>query len=86
MKIEDTPFDDAPGVVLKALVQLSHMGKLAVESSQQTVKKLVETEGYQVSSSSTLFDAWKQPNEVLVLAYMEKDSISVSILTSVGSY
>lgn len=84
MKIENTSFQDAPDVILKALVELTHMGKVAVKSSQEMVedlfiKELFQSKGCQIPSDSTLFSEWKQPNEVLVLAYMEKDHIGVSI-------
>ncbi|CAN8100564.1 unnamed protein product [Discula destructiva] len=72
VKVGDTSFDRAPDVVLKSLVQLSHMGKLAVEGSQE----LSKGHDYSMPENSTLFDAWQQPNEVLVLAYMEKDMIN----------
>lgn len=49
------------------------MGKLAVETSQ----KLVKNGNYTITKDSTIYDAWQQPNEVLILAYMEKDMINV---------
>lgn len=73
MKVDDTSFEAAPDVVLKSLVHLSHMGKQAVESTQEIFKE----EGYQAIVDSTILEAWKQPNELLALAYMEKDTISV---------
>lgn len=76
MKVDDTSFDAAPDVVLKSLVQLSHMGRLAVQGSQILARN---QPGYNMPEDSSLFDEWQQPNEVLVLAYMEKDRINVSI-------
>lgn len=73
MKVDDTSFEAAPDVVLKSLVHLSHMGKQAVESTQ----KIFQGEGYQAVLDSTILEPWKQPNELLALAYMEKDAISV---------
>lgn len=60
--------------MLKSLVQLSHMGKMAVEEA----KELTEYCGHSIPKDSSLLEAWQQPNEVLVLAYMEKDKINVS--------
>lgn len=60
--------------MLKSLVHLSHMGKQAVESTQ----KIFQEEGYKAVADSTILEPWKQPNEMLALAYMEKDAISVS--------
>lgn len=51
------------------------MGKQAVESTQ----KIFQEEGYKAVMGSTVMDPWEQPNEMLALAYMEKDTISVSI-------
>lgn len=77
MKVGDTPFDAAPDVVLKALTQLSHMGRQAVEKSQETVLQIVQNSNHAIPQTSTLLDVWRQPNEVLVLAYMEDDKINV---------
>lgn len=74
MKVDDTSFEAAPDVVLKSLVHLSHMGKKAVESTQQIIRE----ENYETEIDSTIMESWKQPNELLALAYMEKDTISVS--------
>lgn len=73
VKVDDTSFEAAPDVVLKSLVHLSHMGKQAVESTQ----KIFQDEGYKAISDSTILEPWKQPNELLALAYMEKDTIRV---------
>lgn len=74
VKVSDTSFEAAPNVVLKSLVHLSHMGKQAVESTQ----KIFKEKGYKAVVDSTIMEPWKQPNELLALAYMEKDTISVS--------
>lgn len=73
VKVNDTSFEAAPDVVLKSLVHLSHMGKQAVESTQ----KIFQEKGHQAISESTILEPWKQPNELLALAYMEKDTIRV---------
>ncbi|KAJ4419637.1 hypothetical protein N0V82_004832 [Gnomoniopsis sp. IMI 355080] len=72
VKVSDTSFEAAPNVVLKSLVHLSHMGKQAVEATQ----KIFQEEGYKAVVDSTIMEPWKQPNELLALAYMEKDTIS----------
>lgn len=75
VKVPDTSFEDSPDVILKSLVHLSHMGKQAVASSQA----VFIDQAYEEVTGSTIMDAWQQPNELLCLAYMEKDNISVSL-------
>ncbi|KAJ4386629.1 hypothetical protein N0V93_009527 [Gnomoniopsis smithogilvyi] len=72
VKVDDTSFEEAPDVILKSLVHLSHMGKQAVGSTL----KVFHQENYKAVLGSTILEPWKQPNELLALAYMEKDTIS----------
>lgn len=71
---DNTPFRDAPDIVLKSLAQLTYFGQQAVASSQ----KIFSGHEWQRLKGSTIMEPWVAPNELLALAYMEDDSISVS--------
>lgn len=75
VKIPDTSFEESPDVILKSLTHLTHMGKQAVEVSQA----IFIDQAYIEVAGSTIMDGWKQPNELLALAYMEKDMIDVGL-------
>lgn len=71
---DNTSFKDSPDIVLKSLAQLTYFGQRAVASSQ----KIFSSQQWEKLEGSTIMDPWVPPNELLALAYMEDDSISVS--------
>lgn len=71
---DNTSFQDAPDIILKSLAQLTYFGKQAVTSSQQ----IFSHQQWEKLEGSTIMEPWVAPNELLTLAYMEDDSISVS--------
>lgn len=68
------PFETAPDVVLKSLAYLKHFGEKALYSSQNIASR----EKYRLTAGSTLHMPQKPFNELLALAYGEKNKISVS--------
>lgn len=71
---DNTAFRDAPDIILKSLAQLTYFGQRAVASSQE----IFSSHQWQSLEGSTIMKPWVAPNELLALAYMEDDSISVS--------